>query len=84
MATVILQDIVRPLRPNLSDSRAALITKIISLVLGAVSIALILIAKHFGTGIFSVKYQKLMQYRLCFVCVSQYIILFYAFSSCCF
>ena len=53
-AAIILQDFVRPCRPNLSDKSATLISKLLSLGLGLASITLVLFARYFGSGILSV------------------------------
>ena len=53
-AAILLQDFVRPCKPNLSEKSATLITKLLSLGLGAVAIAFVLFARYFGRGIASV------------------------------
>lgn len=54
MATVILQDIIKPLKPDLTDERATVVSKFISLILGISAIALVFIARYFGKGMLTV------------------------------
>ena len=63
-AAVILEDFVRPCRPNMSDKQATVISKIISLIIGVVCIVLVLFAKQFGSGLLSVSI--ILQLGLCF------------------
>lgn len=58
-ALVILQDFIRPFKPNLSEKHATIISKILVLVLGAVAIVLVLFARYFGAGLFSVSKIKI-------------------------
>lgn len=53
-AAVVMQEFVRPWKPNLSDKHATIITKVLSLVFGVLPILLVLFAKYFGSGILSV------------------------------
>ena len=53
-ALVILQDFVRPFRPNLTENQATVVSKVLVFVLGAVDIALVLFARFFGAGLMSV------------------------------
>lgn len=54
MTTVILQDIVKPLRPAMTDERATVVSKFLSLILGVSAVALVFIARYFGKGIMTV------------------------------
>ena len=54
IAAVILQDFIRPYKPSLSDKNATIITKGVSIALGAVAILLVLFARYFGSGVLSV------------------------------
>ena len=53
-ATVLLADIVRPLRPSLTDTQATIITKVLSLVIALLSVVFVLFARNFGHGLISV------------------------------
>ena len=67
-ALVILQDFVRPLRPNLTESQATIISKVLVFVLGAVDIALVLFARFFGAGLMSVSED--CGYEVPFLCLN--------------
>ena len=56
LAAIILEDFIRPLRPNLSEKNATILTKIVSFLMGGVAIVLVLFARYFGQGILSVSF----------------------------
>jgi hypothetical protein len=53
-ALVILEDFVRPCKPGLSDKKATVVSKVIALSLGIVSLLLVVLIKFAGKGIISV------------------------------
>ena len=58
-AAIVLEEFVRPCRPNISDRRAAVASKIISLIMGVICIVLVLFAKQFGSSLLSVSISML-------------------------
>lgn len=57
MATVLMTDIVRPWKPNMTDHQATIVTKVLSVVVGAISVVFVLFAQNFGQGLLSVSDQ---------------------------
>ena len=53
-ATILMTDVVKPLRPKMTDYQATVTTKIMSVVVGALSVVFVLFARNFGHGLISV------------------------------
>ena len=53
-ATVLMADVVKPLRPRMTDTQATITTKILTVVVGAVAVIFVLFAKNFGYTLISV------------------------------
>ena len=53
-ATVLMADVVKPLRPRMTDTQATITTKILTIVVGAVAVIFVLFAKNFGYTLISV------------------------------
>ena len=54
LAANVLEEFIRPWKPDLSEKKATIITKVVSLVMGGLAIVLVLFARYFGRGILSV------------------------------
>ena len=55
-AAVIMEDLIRPWRPNISDKHTTIINKVLAVIMGFVSVATVILAKDFGNSIISVWY----------------------------
>ena len=55
ISTVVLQDVVKACKPNISDSAATKASKVICVCVGAVSLLLVVVAKYLGSGLFTVR-----------------------------
>lgn len=53
-ATVLMADVVKPLRPRMSDTNATIVTKVLTVVVGIVSVIFVIFAKNFGYTLISV------------------------------
>ncbi|KAF6027668.1 hypothetical protein EB796_014024 [Bugula neritina] len=53
-AAIILQEVIKPLKPNMSDQRATVICKMLSTLTGIVSILFVIFLRLFGNGLLSV------------------------------
>jgi len=53
-SAVVLEDIVKRIRPGITQTQGAVIAKITALVIGLISVALVLFARHAGSGMLTV------------------------------
>ena len=53
-AAVIMEDLIRPWKPNISDKHTTIVNKVLAVVMGFVSIAAVIFAKDYGNSILSV------------------------------
>ena len=58
-AAILLEEVVRPFRPKLSEKSATMICKALTFGVGAVSIILVLFARYFGSGVVTVCLQMI-------------------------
>ena len=63
-AAVIMEDLIRPWRPNISDKHTTIINKVLAVIMGFVSVATVILAKDFGNSIISVWYTFRSSIRL--------------------
>jgi len=54
IAAIILQEFVKPCRPNMTDRTATIVSKLIALSMGGLLILLTFFAKNVGVGLFTV------------------------------
>jgi len=62
MAAVILEDMVKRCSPKTTETQGAVISRLLTIIIGAISIALVLFARYFGTGMLSVSALLLCNY----------------------
>ena len=65
-AAILLEEVVRPFRPKLSEKSATMICKALTFGVGAVSIILVLFARYFGSGVVTVCLQMITRNDLMF------------------
>lgn len=54
ISAILLQDLVLPIKPSLTDSKATIVTKALVVVCGLVVLAVVFFVKYIGSGIYTV------------------------------